>query len=120
MCIRDRDDHGGSTTGGSPQRGGNKVDGGLAPAGALDDEDAGAIDDQGAYRLKLAIPEVNVPAPHKPSEHLKGGAGAVGRVPVSYTNQPPPASAVTSDWYWLPLIDSLTRNSPPSAEPSAA
>ena len=54
--------------GGAQQRGGHEVHGRLAPAGALDDEHAGPLDEQRPDGLELVLAEVGVLAGGEPAQ----------------------------------------------------
>ena len=56
-------------------RGGDEVDGALAPAGPLHAEDAAAALDDLLDRLELAVAEVGVLAPGQAAEEVEGGGG---------------------------------------------
>ena len=57
-----RDDQRRPGAGLAPERGGEEVDGRLAPAGALHAQHAGAVDDEVAHRLELVLAELGLRA----------------------------------------------------------
>ena len=73
-----RDEQGGARAGAAKQQRRDEVHGGLAPAGALHDERAAALLDEGADGLELAVVEVDVVAADELAEGVEGGGAQFG------------------------------------------
>src|SRR5699024_8345566 len=84
------------------QPGGDEVDGGLAPPGALDDEDAGAAADEGLDRLELPVAEGDVVATDELAQDAgrlveEGGARGGGGHAATVGERPDDGPGTASD-----------------------